>query len=461
MNPLTPLHSYSPKEATALLSNLWRFYPHTFASRISKGKWLPYPYLVHISDRIARGIAKGRARFIIELPPRHGKSELVSRYLPTWFLDNEPEKNVILCSYEADFAAHWGRSVRNLIEEHSDIRVKLRTDSTAAHRFNTTKNGSMVTAGVGGPITGRGGHLMVIDDPVKNAQEAMSEVKRKTAIEWFQSTFYTRLEPQGSIIVLQTRWHQDDLAGWLQKEHSDKWEVIRMPALAEANDPLGRSEGEPLCAERYTKSDLEKIKLALGTRWWSALYQQRPSPDEGSIIKRHWLRFWKELPGDVEQMGQFWDLTFKKGADTDYVVGQVWARKGANRYLVDQIRDRMDFPATVQAIRTLSAKWPQTLEKVIEDKANGPAVISSLREQIQGLIPFEPKGDKSTRLHAISPAFEAGNVYLPDPSIAPWINDYIEELVGFPHMSHDDQVDASTMALLRWNESDQPRIWLL
>lgn len=424
--------------------------------------WRPYNYIVHISKRISQAIAKGGGRIIVEVPPRHGKSTLISTILPVWFLEWFPEKRVILASYEADFAARWGRAVRNIFENSKILETKIASDSNAADRWNTTLDGGMTTSGIGGSLTGKGGDLIIIDDPIKNWQEAMSGRKRESLKSWYQTTLATRAEPNATIVVLQTRWHQDDLAGWLQREYKDRWEVIRLPAIAEESDPLGRALGEALCPERYNLQDLEQTKIEVGSRSFAALYQQRPTEQEGGIIKRAWLKFWKQLDlSTLEDFSSFWDLTFKGGVGNDYVVGQIWARKGSDRFLIDQVRGQWDAPQTIQAILNLSSRWPQALAKVVEDKANGPAILAMLRDKIPGLIPYNPNASKEVRLNSIAPLFEAGNVYLPDPALYPWVLDYIEEIVSFPNGAHDDQTDTTSMALDRMNEIKTPKIWVL
>jgi predicted phage terminase large subunit-like protein len=245
-----------------------------------------------------------------------------------------------------------------------------------------------------------------------------------------------------------TRWHQEDLAGYLLSQHDAKWEEIRIPALAEDHDPLGRSPGQALCPERYDEARLEETKLTLGSRMWNALYQQRPSAAEGNIFKRQWWKFYSERPAQFDCLIQSWDLAFKDTKTSDFVVGQVWGKIGANKYLVDQIRARMDFPETVRAIRSLSSKYSCSA-KLVEDKANGPALIDTLKKEISGLIAVKPDGSKEARASAVSAQVEAGNVYLPNPTTAPWVNDFIEECSNFPNGANDDQVDAMTQALKR------------
>ena len=393
---------------------------------------------------------------MVFLPPRHGKSEFISRYSTAWILGKFPDTRIILASYEADFAATWGRKARDLLEEHgpSLFGIRVSGKSSAANRWDIEGHeGGMVTAGVNGPITGKGADIAIIDDPVKNDQEAMSVTYQERTYEWYKSTFRTRLQRDGAIILIMTRWHENDLAGKLlaaQEEDGEKWEVVNLPAIAEEGDLLGRDPGQPLCPDLFTIEALRSIEKAVGSFWWASLYQQRPSPAEGGILKRNWWQYYRQTPDRFDEVIQSWDMAFKDTKTADFVVGQVWGRKGADKYLLDQVRDRMDFPATVQAVRSLSAKWPQARNKLVEDKANGPAVIATLKNEIPGLIAVNPEGGKVVRAQAASPDIEAGNVYLPDPSVAPWVHDFIEECAAFPNGANDDQVDAMTQALIRF-----------
>ena len=312
--------------------------------------------------------------------------------------------------------------------------------------------GSYRSAGVGGGITGMGGDILIVDDPFKDRAEADSPTIRRKVWEWYTSTLYTRLAPGGGILVINTRWHMDDLSGRLLEAartgEGDQWRVVNFPAIAEEDEPH-RRRGEALHPERYPLEQLAAIRTAIGTRDWEALYQQHPTPDGGNIFKTEWLSFWlpKDLPETFDQMVISWDMTFKDGDDTDYVVGQVWGSKGANRYLLDQVRARMGFTATLAAFRALADKWPQASRKLVEDKANGPAVIDSLRHHVSGIIPVEPDGSKTARAHAVTALFEAGNVHIPHPQACSWASDYVAELTQFPGAAHDDQVDATTQAL--------------
>jgi len=437
------------EKTNKILNDLWRLSPARMAEHFDGGDFKRYHHIDYLDRILAPAIARGNARLIISMPPRSGKSLLTSFYTPAWFLSLYPKRNVILASYEANFAASWGRRVRNFIEENSDqLGIRLASDSTASDRFHLLEGGSMVTAGAGGSITGRGASLAIIDDPIKNAEEANSQTQRDKMQEWFSSVMLTRLEPGASMIVMMTRWHQDDLIGRLLREQTG-WTEVRLAALAEENDPLGRPVGAALCPERYDELTLADTRIRVGSRIWDSLYQQRPTSDEGNIIKRDWFKFYQFLPAKFDQVIMSADLTFKDTKNSDYVVIQIWGKLGANKYLIDQVRARMDFPTTIAAIEALTRKYPKANAKLIEDKANGPAVISALKAKISGLIAVEPQGSKEARACAVSPEIEAGNVWLPDPLLASWVKDFIEEVVSFPLGRHDDMVDAMAQALNR------------
>ena len=443
---------------------MWKAGIASYAMRAShwRKKWIPYQWVVHLATELRRAILFEKdARIIVNAPPRHGKSEFTSHWVPTWFLDLFPLDEVILTSYGDSLASDWGRKVRDEFIMNENCWTELRSDSKAVGDWRTTLGGGMRTSGVGGPITGKGANLAIIDDPHKNWEDAMSQSARERLIDWFQSTLYTRAEPGAAIIVIQTRWHENDLTGYLLNEHEDDWKLLRYPAIAEEDDLLGRAPGEALCPERFTKERLEKIRKILGSYMWAGLYQQRPAPIEGGMIQRQWFkRFdsedWNKLSKEDDELGgewiQSWDLTFKS-TGTSYVVGTVWKKVGANIFLMDRIRDKFDFPDTIKKMLLTAERWPQAVTKLIEDKANGPAVISTLEDKVQGILPYSPKGSKEARLASVSGLIEAGNVWIPDSSVCDWGDDFIEEVVNFPHSRNDDQVDSMTMALDRFKSS--------
>lgn len=450
-----PMTQISTDQEDTITEQGWRLLPSLYAEKMSDGDWLRYRWVDFILEYVRKRVAKGGARIIINAPPRHGKSEAISHWLPAWYLDMYPDRRVILGSYGSRFATKWGRKVRDHFLTNKQARTKISKEHASAADWETEEGGGMICAGVGKGITGEGGDLMIIDDPHKDWEEALSITFRRRAIDWFDSVFYTRKEPNASIVVIQTRWHERDLSGYLINEHADDWEVINLPALAEEDDMLGRQPGEALCPERFSAEVLHQIKAAISTYKFAGLYQQRPAPLEGGMVKRKWFQRYKELPEDFDEQIQVWDFTFKETVSGSYVVGELWGRKGANFFLVDQIRDRLDFPGMLMAITRFSNRWPDVVEKIVEEAADGYAIIDTLKDQIPGIIGVRPKGSKVARLVAVSGLLEAGNVWVPEQSVADWADDFIEEVVTFPNAANDDQVDAMTMALSRLSKRTQ------
>ena len=402
-------------------------------------------------------LARRSPRLMLCLPPRHGKSELASRRFPAFAFGRCPDLSVIATSYAADLAVRLNRDVQRIMDDpaYRAVFPGVRPGGAArnADLFEIAgRSGSYRAAGVGGGITGMGGDILIVDDPFKDRAEADSPVVRRRVWDWYTSTLYTRLSPGGGILLINTRWHTDDLAGRLLEARragrGDPWRVISLPALAEVDEPR-RKAGEALHPERFSRERLARIKRALGTRDWEALYQQRPAPDGGAIFQAARLRFWRpgRLPERFDQLLISWDMTFGGGAGADYVVGQVWGRLGAERWLLDQIRRRMGFSETLAAFQALADRWPGARRILVENTANGPAVIDALRRRAPGIVPITPHGSKTARAHAVTALFEAGNVLLPHPDHCPWAADYLAELTAFPAAPHDDQVDATTQAL--------------
>lgn len=705
------------KDTAELFRNSWRLYPHTFAYKASRSKWVPYKHLRYISIQLANAVMQGGGRFIITCPPRHGKSQLISNWLPTWFLYNCPDKRVILASYALEFASKWGAEVKANLSQNPLILTEISKNTKAKKKFATLEGGQMICAGVGGPITGEGAELFIIDDPLKNYQEAMSDLVRERHKDWYRSVVRTRLEPGATVVILQcmtgdtgvlmadgtqtplrdikigdsiatyengkiavstiknwkccgpdnvyviktssgitvkanerhpflvcrngelqwvplrdlrvneklmrvgdrykgnfvqdagvenqqsvkacaclitikqsgrqdtdhhpliqntkeqsicgtdtellrkimteclkskmeivqsvsdtqeivlqnvgskdcvlttvtdleksepyyvtiatsssntvtpnksynqqlsiyedtiveilqagyeevfdiqvdrtenfianglvshnTRWHEDDLAGWLIS-HKDKeddpnskpWTVINLPAICEEEvDVLGRKRGEALCPERYDVKALSEIESDLDDLIWSALYQQRPTALKGNIILKEWLKFYDTRPSAFDEQAIFADLTFKEGTTTDFTVVECWGRAGASIFLLDQIRARMGFPDQIAAIREMGRRYPDAYLKQIEEAANGAAVIDMLKSELMGLVAVKPHTSKQARLAAVSPLYQAGNVYYPNAKICPWIATNIAEVLTFPNAKHDDTVDVASMAV--------------
>lgn len=432
-------------------------------------------------------ISRGQIRnLIINIPPRHMKSLLVSVFWLAWEWIDHPELRWLFASYAAGLSIRDSVNSRRLIESPLyrsfwGDRYSLTTDQNTKGRFDNNRSGYRIATSVGGSVTGEGGDRIVCDDP-HNVGEVESDAVRKSVLDWFDVVLSTRVNnpKTAAMVVVMQRCHQRDLSGHLLEKGG--WEHLRLPAEHEEPrcitsigwaDPR-KEAGELLWPDRFGRAEVDTLKRSLGSYAAAGQLQQRPSPAEGGMIKRHWLKFWQapgaHLPpvlvrfpdgterlipaveiGTVDEQAQSWDLTFKGLETSDYGVGQVWGRKGSNYLLLYQVREQMDFPTAIKAVRDLSAKWPGALAKLIEDKANGPAVIQMLQHEITGIIPINPEGGKVARAAAVSPLIEAGNVYLPHPQMFPWVYDFIEECAAFPNGAHDDQVDSMTQILLRWN----------
>jgi len=410
--------------------------------------------IVDYLERIERGEID---RLMIFMPPRHGKSLIGSTLFPAWFLGRHPEWSVIASSYGSELATDFGRRVRNLMSDGLFQSIfsgaKLAGDSTAAHRFSLSKGGNYYAVGAGGPITGRGADLLLIDDPIKNREDANSESYRRQLHEWYESVAYTRLQPEGAIVVISTRWHMDDLAGWLLREHPEEnWSVLNLPAVAETDEGW-RREGDALWEKKFPPKRLAQIREAVGGATWAALYQQRPAAAEGAIFRREWWKTFTPatLPARFEQIVVSLDTAFKAGSSNDYSVGLVLGVGETGYYVLDVWRDRVEFPALMRQVEMLALKWKPD-RVLIEDKASGQSLIQELQSNSRLAIdPIKVDSDKVTRATAVTPLIEAGRVYLPEG--ADWLADFLEEVSSFPSAPHDDMVDAFSQALNYVRES--------
>lgn len=442
--------------------------PGAMAQALDRGT-VQTPALQLIDDHLAKVAAGDIDRLIINMPPQEGKSERTSRRFPLWMLHRDPNLRIAIVSFGHDVARRWGRRIRDDLRANPDLGLTLSESTQAQHEFELLGyRGGVVCVGIKGGLTSRPVDLLIIDDPYKNADDADSTAWQDTVREFWTEVALPRLAPGAPVVIIQTRWREDDLSGWLATgENAAEWTVLNIPAQADHDpdkgetDPLGREPGEFLESARgRTSEDWQKKRREVGSRGWNALYQGRPAPAEGVIFHRDWWQEydqpqWVEHENGVRTVLGFddlltsWDMTFKDTEGTDYVCGQVWGRRGADAYLLDQVWARMDFPETCRQVRQLAAKWPQAILKIVEDKANGSAVIAQLRHTVPGIVPEEPQGSKTARAVAVAPLVEARNVYLPSPELAPWVGDLIEECAGFPHAKHDDRVDALSQGLNR------------
>ncbi|MGB2899217.1 MAG: terminase family protein [Candidatus Acidiferrum sp.] len=323
------------------------------------------------------------SRLMIFLPPRHGKSLITSAIYPAWYLGRHPGHHLIFATYGQKLSDDFGRQVRNLIADpvHREIfrHCILSEDSSAAHRFNTVRGGAYFAVGRGGPITGRGAHLLIIDDPLKGDAEANSETTRKALHQWFTSVAYTRLAPGGAIVLIQTSWHEDDLAGWLLSSNTnERWEVLSLPAVAE-HDESFRHRGEALWPGKFPLSELERIRSAIGGRAWASLYQQRPAAAEGAIFKRDWWQFYRPpLTVALNRIVQSWDTAFKKGTENDFSVCTTWGVADNGYYLLHLWRGRVEFPELKRVLSSLAEQWkPNAI--LVEDRASGQSLVQELK----------------------------------------------------------------------------------
>jgi predicted phage terminase large subunit-like protein len=423
-------------------------------------------------------VAAGKiSRLLITMPPRHGKSEFASKWLPSWYLGNFPDNRVILASYGASFAASWGRKTRDILNEHGPrlFGVSIRSDSKAADEWLIEgREGGMQTCGVGGPLTGKGADLLIIDDPVKNAEEANSEVYRQKTWEWYTSTAYTRLEPGGALVLIQTRWHEDDLAGRIlanAAESGEPWVVLNLPAIAGEGDQLGRSPGEPLWPERFGLDDFDRIRKAVGSYQFSALYGQSPTPADGGLFKRAWFRYWTPAGNGHYRLGAggglvsvdhcrrfgTMDLAFSLKKTADFTVICAWAvTPRSDLILLDMARSRMEAPSLVPTAKDLSDRWD--LDYLGIEKILGQAlVVKEAQDKGMTVRQLIPDVDKITRSIPAQIRMENGQVYLPQGH--PDLDVIEKELLTFPRGTHDDIVDNFSYAaadIKRFGGAEEP-----
>ena len=412
----------------------------------------------------------GKDRICVNMPPRHGKSQLVSIYFPAWFLGKNPDKKVLMVSHTTDLAVDFGRKVRNLIstDQYKEIfpDTQLAIDSKSAGRWNTSRGGEYFACGVGSALAGRGAHLLLVDDP-HNEQDIINgnlDVFDK-AYEWFTFGARTRLMPGGRVAIIQTRWHLDDLTGRVtrdmtQNELADKYEVVEFPAILETEDPEKPTNfiEKPLWPEFFNLDALYRTKASMPLFQWNAQYQQTPTAEEAALVKREWWNEWEEeQPPTCEYLIMSLDAAAEKHNRADYTALTVWGvffNDEEDRYeliLLNSIKQRMEFPELKQLSYEQYLEWePDSF--IVEKKGSGTPLYQELRRMglvVQEYTPHRGSGDKMARLNSVADIIKSGLCWVPQTR---WAEEVVEEIAGFPFMSNDDLVDSTVMALMRFRQ---------
>lgn len=428
-----------------------------------------------ISDAILDAVTGRGPRFIaVSVPQQFGKSEITSVGTPEWWIELHslgavPGGLVALVSYEDELAMNFSTAVRREMAARPEVfTATLRKDSKAKGFWETEEGGGIIAVGVGGSIVGRPVSLFVIDDPIKNFEQATSERYRDALWNWWLTVAIGRLQPWTIVLVVMTRWAADDFIGRLLSDEYEgdpaDWRYIRIPYVADSSDdPLGRPIGDPLIRPQTdqtieeARTEAEFIQKSVSTYAWNTMWQMNPVDPEGTIFFESKWRYWGgdsgvALPDRFDSVVMSWDMAFKEERQHDWVVGEAWSGIDADRFLIDEIRGHWGFTDTIERVKSFAAsirrRYPNATAILVEDKANGPAVINALSSRVGGLVAITPEGSKESRAWAVQPLLLGGNLYIPAPSVAGWSNDYRKELADFPRGSKDDRVDATTQALL-------------
>jgi predicted phage terminase large subunit-like protein len=379
-------------------------------------------------------------RLMIFMPPRHGKTESVTVRFPAWMIERDPSFRFILAAYNFSLSSKFSRKIQRIVKARG-----IALEREAVEDWETGEEGGVRAVGVGSGVTGHGANGILIDDPVKSREEAYSATYREKVWDWYRDDLYTRLEPGGFIILIMTRWHHDDLAGRILADDSiaHEWTVLKLPAFAEANDPLGRKEGAALCPDRYDEAQLQSIKNVMKSDFES-LYQQNPTAAAGEVFKRDWWQYYKGQP-QFTRIIQSWDTAFKDKTQNDPSCCLTWGETDTGYYLIDRWIDKVTFPDLKKvAIQQYDKHRPSVV--IVEDKASGQSLIQELKRMTSiPVLPIKPDKDKIARANAVTPLVESGRVYLPEG--LPWVIDYVDQMSIFPAGAHDEDVDVTSQAL--------------
>lgn len=410
-------------------------------------------------------------KLLINIPPRTGKSNIVTILWPAWTWTVKPFLRFISCSYSASLSVKHSVDRRRLIESQWYLdrwggMVRMRDDQNMKNEYENAARGHMIATSVGGTLTGKGGDVIIEDDMI-NPIEAESDATRAYAISMHQAVLSSRLDNprRGIRVVVEQRTHHRDITGHILANETG-WTHLLLPLVAEHKTTIvfpvtgrivERQAGEIMNPHRYGEKEVSDLRQAMGSRTFASQSQQNPTAEVGNIIKRQWWKRWTVLPSGFDIVITSWDMTFKETEEGSYVVGQVWGKQGSKFYLIAQVRQRMDFAESLLSVQNLARMHPIATGHLVEDKANGPAIISALQGKVSGIIPIEPHGSKMARAQAVSPIIEAGDVFIPDDSTCAWASDFVEECAAFRGESGElnDQVDAATQAIYWLSQARQ------
>ncbi len=424
-------------------------------------------HLALIKDKRFKKVCGAECEGIIfNVPPRTMKSLLITVLFPVWVWASDPARRFMFASYAEKLSTQHSVFRRNVMEsawyqERWGRVFRLAKDQNLKNHYENSARGQMFSTAMQAAATGLGGDILVFDDPL-NPDQALSEVERQTVNNRFDQTFRSRINDPatGVKIIVMQRLHEQDLTGHVLGKERGRWKHFKLQAIAEKDEewerpnggePYRHRAGELLWPRRLSEAHLAGMKTGMGSWAFAGQYQQNPAPLEGGILKRNWIRYYRERPEHFDSMVQSWDCTFKGSQDSDFVAGQVWGKVRSKYYMLPyRLHERLDFGPTQRAIKSCHALYPKAHAILIEDKANGPAIISELRQEISGIVPVDPEGGKLARAQSVAPLWEAGNVELPDPQRfdVPWLEEYINNICAFPKAAHDDDMDATSQALI-------------